>query len=164
MPAGDKVTRLIYDKFVHCIVNMDVPSAVKTTHEYLTPEEVRRKVTDDPVHQAGYEFVYDTPVRPLSAVQVRDLMNTILKRTEELRNADSRDVIRSLFEDENIRLFAENSHPKLFEKLIDPHTPLSVMGNIRRMIDIRAKIEIGAIDEAAAAMALQHHLLKSCQT
>ena len=164
MPAGDKVTRLIYDKFVHCIVNMDVPSAVKTTHEYLTPEEVRRKVTDDPVHQAGYEFVDDTPDRPLSAVQVRDLMNTILKRTEELRNADSRDVIRSLFEDENIRLFAENSHPKLFEKLIDPHTPLSVMGNIRRMIDIRAKIEIGAIDEAAAAMALQHHLLKACQT
>lgn len=164
MPTGIKVTRLIYDKFVRCIVNMDVSTAVKTTHEYLTPEEVRRKVKDDPVHQAGYEFVYDTPVRPLSAVQVRDLMNTILKRTEELRNSDSRDVIRSLFEDENIRLFAENSHPKLFEKLIDPNTPLSVMGNIRRMIDIRAKIEIGAIDEATAAMALQHHLLESCRT
>ena len=64
--------------------------------------------------------------------------------------------------DEAIRLFATNSHPVIFRKIINRDTPAIVIANIFKIIRIRHEIDAKTVDENVAISALQAHLLQQC--
>ena len=54
------------------------------------------------------------------------------------------------------------THPQYFGKLVDRNTPARVIDNMFMMIDVRARIESGELDEDMALSAMQERLLREC--
>lgn len=138
-------------------------SDLNTTTALLTPDQVRQLTTENTQTEA-YEFVYDTPTRKLTAAQVATLVPVLLRRVRELkRDGRTTEQIRAtLCEDEDVRLFASDSHPRLFRRITNVDTPDHVVATILRMIGVARSVETGEVSEQAALTSLQTHLLKAC--
>lgn len=125
----------------------------------LTPDQARRLDQDE--HTTVLEYEYDTPARILPMGEVLQLLQQTLDLAQQLRDESDAapDAVRTALtaEHENIRLFA-TTHPTIFAKATDPHTPASVVAKLRQMITIRARQERGELDDANTAMALEQTL------
>ena len=138
---------------------------VQTRQQVLSQDKVRQLVEEDPTHHEAYEFAYDTPERPLTATEVRAMIVRVsaLAAPLHVQGLPLAEVRRRLVAaGDDVRLFATNSHPKLFERITDPATPPGFIDNIIRMVEVRRAVEAGEVDEARAVSALQQHILRSC--
>jgi len=134
----------------------------------VMPEEHVREHCANTDECKGYEFAYDTVVKKLSPPEVAGLINRIRAlmvtgRLEANGLTSDEQIAEKLIEsDEAIRLFATNSHPVIFRKIINRDTPAIVIANIFKIIRIRHEIDAKTVDENVAISALQAHLLQQC--
>lgn len=142
-------------------------SALHTENQIESEDTVRNLCQEDPTHHQGYEVVYDTPIRSLSASQVYELIVRLRVRQLTLRrqhpDADD-DTISTLLldESEDFRLFATNSHPTIYKKLQNRETPQEVLDTLMQMIRAKMAIEANEVDEDMALAALQREVLSKC--
>lgn len=142
----------------------DVADCVKTHQEVLSEADVRRIAEDDPTHHEAYEFVYDTPTRRLNGTQVRAMVVRVCALAQPLHAAgvSLAEVRRRVVANaDDVRLFATDSHPKLFERITDPATPPGFIDNVCRMVELQCAIDAGRVDDAQGWSAMQNHLLKA---
>jgi len=138
---------------------------VKSSTSFLNQTEVERLTKQNPKHISGYKFVYNTPTQKLTPQQVADIVDLIILRTRKLHDggADHDQIKKSLkLHNTGIELFANDSHPVLFEKISNPCTPPKVLMTIRQMIAVHESISNGTIDEDSALQAMQTQILDGC--
>ena len=97
-----------------------IASATQTRQEIIASDKVREICEQDPRHNTGYEVVYDTPTKPLTAREAYDMMVHLRDRMATLRSerpGDDDDTIAEdlVREDEGVRLFTQ-SHPTIYAK------------------------------------------------
>ena len=143
-----------------------IASATQTRQEIMSTSQVRDLCQNSPHHQ-GYEVVYDTPTRPLTAREAYDMMVHLRDRMVALRSErpgdDDATIAADLVrEDEGVRFFTQ-SHPTIYAKFIDRHTPARVVETLMRMTQVRMAIEAGEVDEDIATAALQARVLEQCK-
>jgi len=129
-------------------------------------EELLRLRDENPDHIEVYDVEYDKVDRVLPMSEVRERCLETRDRAKALREAhpDWGDVEvghKLTEESEALRLFS-TTHPQFFGKLVDRGTPIRVLDNMFMMIDVRARIESGELDEDMALSTMQERLLREC--
>jgi hypothetical protein len=147
--------------------NPNLEDATKTTHSVVSEEKIRQLCEEDPLRHEGYEVVYDSPTKPLTAREVYEVIVKLRVRQSTLRQNDpslTDDEISEILinESEDFKLFATNSHPTIYKKLKDRNTPQHVLDTIMQMIRTKIAIENNQVDEDMALAALQREVLNKC--
>ena len=146
---------------------MDDRNLPKPNVTNLTTAQVRERCRRNPLEKA-LEFTYETPIRKLTARTAHDMTHHAISSVRKWRREDpeaSDDALRDrlIAESEGMRLFATNSHPKLFRNVTDRSASVPHLKRIQRMLETQMQIEEGRVPNAESAVrALQDSILRDC--
>ena len=130
-------------------------------------QELMRLQEENPDHIEVYDVEYDKVDRvvPMSEVrelciEARDSAKTLRSENPEWDDTQVRDAV--VARSAAMRLFATKTHPQYFARMTSRETPDTVIRNMFLMIDVRARIDSGELDEDMALAAMQDRLLREC--
>ena len=130
-------------------------------------QELMQLQEDNPDHVEVYDVEYDTVDRVVPMSEVRELCIEARDSAKALRNQnpdwdDARVRDGVVARSAAMRLFACKTHPQYFARMTSRETPDKVISNMFLMIDVRARIDSGELDEDMALAAMQDRLLREC--
>ena len=131
--------------------------------ELRSREELLRLRDEDPDHIEVYDVEYDEVERVLPMSEVRVRCQQTIDGAKALRASHPDPEVERLLKEGSAELLSfSKTHPQYFSKLVDRNTPARVIDNMFMMIDVRARIESGELDEDMALSAMQERLLREC--